>query len=43
MTNLFGTQWNLEGYWRGRINRHSQFQQETIEDTLNKTYTMQLC
>ena len=42
MTNLFGTHWNLQGYWRGRINRHSQFQQETIEDTLNKTYTMQL-
>ena len=42
MTNLSGTHWNLQGYWRGRINRHSQFQQETIEDTLNKTYTMQL-
>lgn len=42
MTNLFGTHWNLQGYWRGRINRHSQFQQETIDDTLNKTYTMQL-
>jgi len=42
MTNLFGTHWNLQGYWRGRINRHSQFQQETIEDTLHKTYTMQL-
>ena len=42
MTNLFGTHWNLQGYWRGRINRHSQFQEPTIEDTLNKTYTMQL-
>ncbi|HTT22234.1 MAG TPA: AMIN domain-containing protein [Candidatus Sulfotelmatobacter sp.] len=42
MTNLFGTHWNLQGYWRGRINRHSQFQQDTLEDTLNKTYTMQL-
>ena len=37
-----GTHWNLEGYWRGRINRHSQFQEPTIEDSLNKTYTMQL-
>jgi hypothetical protein len=37
-----GTHWNLEGYWRGRINRHSQFQEPTIQDTLNKTYTMQL-
>ena len=42
MTKLFGTHWNLEGYWRGRINRHSQFQEDTIENTLNKTYTMQL-
>lgn len=42
MTNILGTHWNLQGYWRGRINRHSQFQEETIEDTLNKTYTMQL-
>jgi hypothetical protein len=42
MTHILGTHWNLEGYWRGRINRHSQFQQPTIEDTLNKTYTMQL-
>jgi hypothetical protein len=40
--NLLGTHWNLEGYWRGRINRHSQFQEPTIEDSLNKTYTMQL-
>lgn len=42
MTNLFGTHWNLQGYWRGRVTRHSQFQEPTIEDTLNKTYTMQL-
>ena len=42
MTHLFGTHWNLEGYWRGRLNRHSQFQEPTIEESLNKTYTMQL-
>ena len=42
MRNILGTRWNLEGYWRGRINRHSQFQEPTIEDSLNKTYTMQL-
>ena len=40
--HILGTHWNLEGYWRGRINRHSQFQEPTIEDSLNKTYTMQL-
>jgi hypothetical protein len=42
MRHILGTHWNLEGYWRGRINRHSQFQEPTIEDSLNKTYTMQL-
>ena len=42
MTHILGSHWNLEGYWRGRTNRHSQFQQETIDDSLNKTYTMQL-
>jgi hypothetical protein len=42
MTHILGTHWNLEGYWRGRINRHSQFKEATIDDTLNKTYTMQL-
>jgi hypothetical protein len=42
MTNILGTHWNLQGYWRGRINHHSQFQEPTMEDTLNKTYTMQL-
>jgi hypothetical protein len=42
MTHILGSHWNLQGYWRGRINRHSQFQDPTIEDSLNKTYTMQL-
>jgi hypothetical protein len=42
ITNILGTHWGLQGYWRGRINSHSQFQEPTIEDSLNKTYTMQL-
>ena len=42
ITHILGSHWNLEGYWRGRLNRHSQFQEPTIEDSLNKTYTMQL-
>ena len=40
--HIFGTHWNLEGYWRGRVTRHSQFLEPTIDDSLNKTYTMQL-
>ena len=39
---ILGTHWNLEGYWRGFINHHSQFFEDTLEETLNKTYTMQL-
>ena len=42
MTNILGTHWNLQGYWRGRINTHAESQDESIDDTLNKTYTMQL-
>jgi hypothetical protein len=42
MQHILGSHWNLEGYWRGRVNRHSQFREATIEETLNKTYTMQL-
>ena len=40
--HIMGTHWNLEGYWRDRITRHSQFLEPTIQDSLNKTYTMQL-
>jgi hypothetical protein len=40
--HILGTHWNLEGYWRGFINHHSQFFEGTISESLNKTYTMQL-
>jgi hypothetical protein len=40
--HILGTHWNLEGYWRGRINRHSQFQETTLQDSLKKTYIMEL-
>jgi AMIN domain len=42
MKHILGTHWNLEGYWRGFLNHHSQFFEDTIGETLNKTYTMQL-
>jgi hypothetical protein len=42
MRGIAGTHWNLEGYWRGRINNHSQFQTASESEVLNKTYTMQL-
>ena len=42
MTRIAGTHWNLEGYWRGRMTRRSRTGEDTLQDMLNKTYTMQL-
>jgi hypothetical protein len=42
MTNIAGTHWNLQGYWRGRLTRKSQPMEQTLEDYLDKTYTLQL-
>lgn len=41
-TRLFGTYWNLNGYWRGQIRRSSSATQSTLQDTLNRTYLMGL-
>ncbi|MGZ3318957.1 MAG: hypothetical protein ACXU95_16885, partial [Isosphaeraceae bacterium] len=42
ITNIAGSHWNLEGYWRGRMTRHSRTDEDTLQNVLNKTYTMQL-
>jgi hypothetical protein len=42
ITNIGGTHWNLNGYWRGRLTKRSGTDEETLQDVLNKTYTMQL-
>ncbi|HEY1272993.1 MAG TPA: hypothetical protein VGF08_13455, partial [Terriglobales bacterium] len=42
INHILGTHWNLQGYWRGRITKNSQPREDTLQDTLNKTYTMQL-
>ena len=42
MTRIGGTHWNLEGYWRGRMTRRSRTGEDTLQDMLSKTYTMQL-
>jgi hypothetical protein len=42
ITHIGGTHWNLEGYWRGRITKQSQFEENSLQTVLNKTYTMQL-
>jgi hypothetical protein len=38
ITRIGGTYWNLSGYWRGRITKESAAQQNTLQDTLNRTY-----
>jgi hypothetical protein len=42
MTRMGGTHWNLNGYWRGRMTRRTPTGEDTLQDMLNKTYTMQL-
>ena len=42
MTRIAGTYWNLQGYWRGRLTRTSEPLEDTMQDYLDRTYTMQL-
>jgi hypothetical protein len=41
-TRIGGTYWNFNGYWRGRLNRRSGSQTETVSDLLNRTYQLSL-
>jgi len=42
ISRINGTYWNLNGFWRGRINNHSHAGQDTIQDLINRTYTIGL-
>jgi hypothetical protein len=42
MTRIGGTYWNLNGYWRGRLTSASSTGQQTLQDLLNRTYTLGL-
>jgi len=42
ITRIGGTYWNLEGFWRGRINNQSYKNQPTLQDLINRTYTIGL-
>ena len=42
ITRINGTYWNLNGFWRGRLNNQSHAGQETIQDLINRTYTIGL-
>ncbi len=40
MTRIGATYWNFDGYWRGRMNRRSSSQPQTISDLINRTYQL---
>ncbi len=40
-TRMFGTHWNLNGYWRGTF-QHVPAMQQSIQDVMNRTYLMAL-
>lgn len=42
ITRIGGTYWNLNGYWRGRLTHSSSSGQQTLQDLLNRTYTLGL-
>ena len=42
ITRIGGTYWNLSGYWRGRITRESAVTQNTLQETLNRTYHLNM-
>lgn len=41
-TRMFGTHWNLNGYWRGSLQKSSASSQPTLQDTINRTYLMSM-
>ena len=42
ITRIGGTYWNLSGYWRGRLTKESATDQKTLQETLNRTYHLNM-
>ncbi|HKV81370.1 MAG TPA: AMIN domain-containing protein [Candidatus Sulfotelmatobacter sp.] len=42
ITRIAGTHWNLSGYWRGRLTKESAAAQKTLQQTLNRTYHLNM-
>jgi len=38
ITRIGGTYWNLSGYWRGQLTKESALAQQTLQETINRTY-----
>ena len=42
ISRMFGTHWNLNGYWRGSLQSSSSSSAQTLQDSMNRTYLMSL-
>ncbi len=42
ISRIWGTHWNLNGYYRGQIESASTPSQPTIQDLINRTYVMEM-
>jgi hypothetical protein len=42
ITRIFGTHWNLSGYWRGRLTASSSGNQQSLQDLINRTYQLSM-
>jgi len=42
ITRMGGSHWNLNGYWRGRVQSTAAPAQSSIQDLINRTYQMSL-
>ena len=41
-TQIAGTHWNLQGYWRERLTTNSQPDEQTLQNYLDRTYLIQM-
>jgi hypothetical protein len=41
-TRLENTYWSASGYYRGRVQSHTNYQQQTLTDLINRTYHLSL-
>ena len=42
ITRIGGTYWNLSGFWRGRLQSQASNVQPTLQDLINRTYTLSM-
>jgi hypothetical protein len=42
ITRLYGTYWNVSGYWRGRLQATSGTGPQTLQDLINRTYHLSM-